>query len=269
MNINSNNLNPKKLEECINYFNIVKEKTRILELKYQNALIRQNTLTDNIHNVVLHKGFYWPKKDGSQEVNSEYAHTDSTCYKLMNEFPDVPINISKFVKNKKVVVQAGGNVGFYVKKYAEIFDTVYTFEPEPLSFFCLNLNVTNKNVFKFQACLGNKHEGVNLFNPHKTLGHGGSHVISSGLTPTFLIDDLNLQVCDLIHLDIEGYEKYALLGGIETIKKYKPVIVIENYGPWLARYGTNIKEVEQILIDEGYKYNAEVQGDRVYVPSDY
>jgi len=58
MNINSNNLNSKKLEEYINYFNIVKEKTRILELKYQNALIRQNTLTDNIHNVVLHKGFY-------------------------------------------------------------------------------------------------------------------------------------------------------------------------------------------------------------------
>jgi hypothetical protein len=57
----------------------------------------------------------------------------------MNEFPDVPINISKFVKNKDVLLQAGGNAGFYVKKYAEIFKNVYTFEPEPLLFFCLHL----------------------------------------------------------------------------------------------------------------------------------
>ena len=30
--------------------------------------------------VVLHKGYYWPKKDGSMEITSDYAHTDSTCY---------------------------------------------------------------------------------------------------------------------------------------------------------------------------------------------
>ena len=220
--------------------------------------------------IVLYNGIYWPIKDSGGDISSEYANPNSTCYKLMVEFPNVPINIYKFVKQHRVILQAGGNVGFYVKKYSEIFDQVYTFEPEPLSFFCLNLNVTNTNVYKYQACLGDTHECVNLFNACETpLGHGGSHVIGSGLTPTIMIDDLNLPILDLIHLDIEGYEKKALTGGIQTIKRCKPVIVLENYAPWLARYGTNIDEIEQLLTSLEYNFIDEVQGDRVYQPNNY
>ena len=71
--------------------------------------------------IVLHKGFYWPKKDGSMEVTSEYAHTDSTCFNLMNTFKDIPNNVVKFidVEKRRVLIQAGGNAGFYVKKYSE------------------------------------------------------------------------------------------------------------------------------------------------------
>jgi FkbM family methyltransferase len=230
----------------------------------------QNNFDDTLKGIVCHKGIYWPIKDLGGDITKDFAPQSSTCYQLMVNYPDVPYNISKFVKNKDVVLQAGGNVGFYVKKYANVFNTVYTFEPEPLSFKCLNLNITNPNVFKFQACLGDTHECVNLFNACDTLGHGGSHVTGKGgLTPTFLIDDLNLTVCNLIHLDIEGYEKKALTGGIETIKRCRPVIVIENYPPWAQRYGTNLGEIESLLLSLDYKYVSEVQGDRVYTPIDY
>ena len=240
------------------------------KVKQVNTNSMLNNLTNNLEKIVVYKGIYWPIKDSGGDISREYANPGSTCYKLMHEYPDVPINISKLVKNKNVLIQAGGNAGFYVKKYADIFDKVYTFEPEPLSFYCLNLNVTSPNVFKFQACLGESHECVNLFNACDTpLGHGGSHVTGVGATPTFMIDDLNLQICDLIHLDIEGYEKKALLGGIQTIKRCKPVIALENYAPWLARYGTNIDEIENLLISLEYKNISEIQGDRIYVPIDY
>lgn len=239
-------------------------------VKHANTISMFNNLNANLQNIVMHKEIYWPIKDSGGNVSRDFAPTGSTCYKLMNDFPDVPNNISKFVKNKGVVLQAGGNAGFYVKKYAEIFNRVYTFEPEPLSFYCLNLNVTNPNVSKFQACLGDTHECVNLYNACDTpLGHGGSHVTGPGTTPTLLIDDLNLQICDLIHLDIEGYEKKALLGGIQTIKRCKPVIVLEYYAPWCDRYGTNLNEIENLLFSLEYKYVSEVQGDRVYTPNDY
>lgn len=44
---------------------------------------------------------------------------------------------------------------------------------------------------------------------------------------TIKIDNLNLKP-DLIKLDIEGCEYKALLGAIKTIKKFRPIIYIEN-----------------------------------------
>ena len=211
--------------------------------------------------IVLHNGVYWPIKDGPEPITPEYAHNLSTCYQLMNVYPDIPENISKFVEKKNVVIQAGGNVGFYVNKYAQIFKNVYTFEPDPLNFYCLNLNCTSTNVHKFQACLGNEHKCVNIFNTNETLGHGGSHVTGEGRIPTLKIDDLNLNECDLIHLDIEGYEKFAILGGINTIKKFKPVIVMEDAPVWKSRYNSSIEEIEQLLYGLGYKFIRRVPGD--------
>lgn len=85
--------------------------------------------------VVLHKGVYWPKKDGAEEITPTYAHPTSTCFLLMNTFKDVPVNISSFVDKKDVIIQAGGNAGYYVMQYAKIFNRVYTFEPDPINFF--------------------------------------------------------------------------------------------------------------------------------------
>ncbi len=213
--------------------------------------------------VVLHNGYYWPKKDGSMEVTSEYAHTDSTCFNLMYKFQHIPDRVSEFVDSKNVVVQAGGNAGFYVKRYSELFSKVYTFEPDPLNFYCLNLNCTSSNVYKYQAFLGASHECKSINNVYSTHGHGGSHVIhdSTGDIPTLKIDDLNLKTCDLIHLDIEGYELFAILGAVETLSRCKPTICIEDYEPWKKRYNTSLEEVESVLFNFGYKRVGQVEGD--------
>lgn len=232
-----------------------------------------NTVQNNYYNIdseiVLHKGFYWPKKDGSMEVSSEYAHHDSTCFMLMNIFKDIPDNLTKFVdiEQRNVLIQAGGNVGFYVKRYSELFKTVYTFEPDSLNFYCLTKNVTSQNVFKYHAFLGADNQSRSLNNTYASLGHGGSHVSSNmGDIPTIKIDDLKLEVVDLIHLDIEGYELFAIMGAIETLKKCKPIVCIEDYEPWKQRYNTSLHQVEKILFDIGYSFIGKVEGDtgRVY-----
>jgi len=213
--------------------------------------------------IVLHKGYYWPKKDGCMEITSDYAHTDSTCFNLMNKFQHIPDNISRYVDNKNVIIQAGGNAGFYVKRYSELFNKVYTFEPDPLNFFCLNLNCTSPNVYKYQAFLGSSHECKSLNNTYSSLGHGGSHVIhnSTGDIPTLRIDDLNLKTCDLIHLDIEGYELFAILGAVETLARCKPTVCIEDFEPWKQRYNTSLEQVEGVLFSFGYKRVGQVEGD--------
>ena len=60
--------------------------------------------------VVLHNGYYWPKKDGSGSgVTETYAPPDSCCFHVLHTYADVPNKIAEYIKEKKVVVQAGGN----------------------------------------------------------------------------------------------------------------------------------------------------------------
>jgi len=214
--------------------------------------------------VVLHNGYYWPKKDGSGSgVTETFAPIDSCCFHVLHTYPDIPNKISEYIDEKKVVVQAGGNCGVYVKRYAELFETVYTFEPSPILFYCLNLNVTNPNVYKFQACLGNTRELVSMRSSLPDVG--GTHVNGKGITPQFFIDDLNLNRCDLIHLDIEGYELFALKGAINTINKCKPTIVIEYAEIWLNRYGYNLAIIDNFLTCINYEFITTVyNGDRIY-----
>lgn len=174
-------------------------------------------LMDN--EVTLVNDFYFPK------IGSANAA------KQKSNWAEQPKQIASHAKEKQVCIQAGGNVGYYTKIYAELFDTVYTFEPDPLNFYCLNKNVQNANVIKFQSCLGDSHQLVSIALPashvKKGVNVGTYHIAGKGNIPTLLIDDLNLDACDLIHLDIEGFEINAINGAAETIKRCKPVICLE------------------------------------------
>ena len=63
-------------------------------------------------------------------------------YKDLSSETDLLKVVQPYLKGKKVVVQAGGNCGMQVVKFAEFFDTVYTFEPDPVNFHCLVNNLT-------------------------------------------------------------------------------------------------------------------------------
>lgn len=201
------------------------------------------------------EGWFWPKNDGLK-------NPQDSCWHYMKTHADVPKKIAAHVVERKVVVQAGGNCGYYVKQYAELFEIVYTFEPEPLNFYCLTLNVTDRNVIKLQGCLGDSHQTVGLENDSPDIG--ATHVAGLGPVPTFKIDDLALSRCDLIHLDIEGYELFALKGAEQTIKRFRPVIALEFYSDWAARYHTTLADIEDFLLALSYKYVTEEQGDKIY-----
>lgn len=210
--------------------------------------------------VVNSEGWYWPKNDGFGNFEGE-----GSCWKYMKNHPNVPKQITEYVPKKQIVVQAGGNCGYYVKQYASLFEIVYTFEPDPVNFYCLNLNVTDENVLKFQGCLGNNRQAVTIGNYMSDVGAGHiTGVGGAGVIPMFRIDDLGLPDCDLIHLDIEGFELMALMGATETIKKYKPVVALEYFDAWAKRYNTSLEGIEEFLNQLGYQFVADEDGDRVY-----
>lgn len=206
--------------------------------------------------VELRGGWWWPK-------------SDVKCWSYMQAVPNLPFEIAEYVGAKQVVVQAGGNCGFYPKKYASIFQTVYTFEPEWLNFYCLNRNVVEPNVVKSQACLGSEASLVNLSIKEKN--RGKTHISGDGIYPVYTIDSLGLDICNLIHLDIEGYEYFALQGAQQTINKCQPVIVVEMWDQLDNRFGDNLNQkTVNFLAQQGYRFVETLHGsDKVFVHENF
>ncbi len=200
----------------------------------------------------IERGLLWPESDvGAAAAVFEMAGDLDAVYPYCRGF--------------KVAVQAGGNCGVWPAAMGQAFDTVYSFEPDPTNFRCLCANAPAENIFKFNAALGNAHRGVDLVRyPHNV----GAHYVEPdkrGPIPMLCIDDLALQACDLIYLDIEGYELKALYGGIQTIRAHWPVVVIEDKG-LSEKYGTAKGMVEVRLADFGYQVKARLNRDIVFVP---
>ena len=200
----------------------------------------------------------------SQRDNWYWPTQDTDCWAFMhNHAVNLPDIVSEYVKEKGVVVQAGGNAGYYIRRYAELYDVVYTFEPQPESFLCLTLNCDTSNVVKFQACVGDKPGFLSL--DHHGHDIGATHVSGKGIFPTMRIDDLKLERCDLLQLDTEGFEYFGLLGAKETIEKFKPVLCVEWYTTWAARYGITLDMVESFIFQFGYKLVKQYVSDRIYI----
>ena len=169
----------------------------------------------------------------------------------------------KCCNKREIAVQAGGNCGIFPRYLADKFKFVYTFEPEGENFNCLVNNATAGNIIKFQAALGTSHHvPVGLVYDPKNAG--GHHVSLNGIIPVMSVDSLNLPACDLLQLDIEGFEYFALKGAEETIKKYSPVIMIE-HKKHAQRYGMKPEDVINFIESLGYIRKQEVRRDIIFV----
>lgn len=127
----------------------------------------------------------------------------------------------------ETVVTAGGNQGMYTRLYSKIFKNVYSFEPDALNFFCLVNNAQSDNVFKFNCGLGAAPSFFSIKRP--SADNSGMHEIVNepGNVPVLPLDAFNFQRIDLLQLDVEGYEYNVLLGAQQTIKRCKPIIILE------------------------------------------
>lgn len=205
---------------------------------FSNKIIQGEPVTDN--------GLYWVKGDSGSWDGP------SSDWKTHRE------NILSKVKNFNVCVQAGGNLGLYPLLLSQRFKTVYTFEPDILNFICLTMNVQRDNVFKINSALGSINELVSV-HVDTPVNLGMNRVVKNedntfNIIPTFMIDQLALKECDLIWLDIEGYEKNAILGALITIENFKPIIVLET----VEQY------TENVLGSLGYTQVASSIADKVF-----
>ena len=199
--------------------------------------------------IVEENGVFYPSKDRIIKTHGAAARLD------------VPRIVSR-CRTKQVAVQAGGNVGLWPKELSKHFEKVITFEPDSLNFQCLELNCNgNARIERHNKALADEEKRVGLLRDVKNCG---AHQVTEGNDiETATIDSLALPACDLIQLDIEGYELKALKGAERTIDAFKPVICVE-----LKRLGEafGIKDEETInwLQEKGYRQVERISRDYVF-----
>ena len=176
----------------------------------------------------------------------------------------------KLVPGRKLVVQAGGNLGIFPKRLAEEFSRVITFEPDAKLFARLKLNAPEPNIQAIRAALGESNEPIGLAcrrrdTSGRAVHEGLTHVSGKGVIPQVRLDDMNLSACDLIYLDIEGYELFALRGAERTIERHRPVIGVENNRA-STYYGVQRETIQQWILSKNYKLSFKLNSDEVYIP---
>ena len=188
---------------------------------------------------------------------------DKTCYSWTHGEIAAVNEVFAACDNYRSIIHAGANVGAYALKFAERFDTVYAFEPDTTNFKCLTLNTINtNNILLYQGVLGCFNKTVKIENNEKTNCGTGS-VSTTGNLLQFTIDSLHIDTVDCIHLDVEGYELFAIMGAINTIDRCSPTIVLE----WLDhgnKFGISQQTIMNVLGGLGYTKMKKVASDMIF-----
>ena len=170
-------------------------------------------------------------------------------------------------KGFDVAVQAGGAVGVWPLRLSRTFDIVHTFEAHPENYQCLIQNCVKDNVCAYHAALSDRKRKVKIYNlPHQTNNFGAGYIVDADDgVDTVLIDELGLETCDLICLDIEGAELEALKGAEQTIAEFRPLVVLEDKQmPQLSHFKREVGAPGEWLKQFGYKLAKTVHWDSVY-----
>ena len=190
------------------------------------------------------------------EVISNHINYSKNYYE--NEFLEA---IKDKYPNHINIIDIGANIGNHSQYFLRKLNCkkVYAFEPQDDNF-----NILKKNLEPFlnkgeaiKMALSDKNTEMPLYNSQKE-NYGGFSLFKyeyKNMNKSFLVeekievrtlDSYNLTDITMIKIDVENFELNVLKGGIETIKRNKPILFIEN----LAISGHKQLEGAFVLIEK-------------------
>ena len=189
----------------------------------------------------------------------------------------------KLCKQKRVALQAGGNLGIWPAFLAQRFEHTVTFEPDPVTFTRLAQHMARHarpdRYTLVQGALGSlpgmvsmsrRRRVASTLPDHPGLTHVLDHVSAEPNGEVFnammtRLDDWKLRELDLLALDLEGYEMAALVGAHVTINECRPVILCE-ISDHATHYGIDQDDVRTNIRMRGYRFVERVHSDEIWEP---
>jgi FkbM family methyltransferase len=170
-------------------------------------------------------------------INDTYV---GKSFDLYGEFSEEEARLfDQLARPGDVVLDIGANIGahtlFFAKKVGPT-GRVFAFEPQRVVFqtLCANMALNSlSNVHCMLVAVGDEPGQVMVpaFNYAQTNNYGGVEIdtfASGEPTPVITLDSLELSACRFMKVDVEGMELKALKGAVQTIKRHKPILYVEN-----------------------------------------
>ena len=178
--------------------------------------------------------------------------------------------IPKVLSNRnKVLIDLGANYGMYSLYLSKLYpkSRIFAFEPVTRTFNILE-KVKDyfdlKNVELIKKGLGSKKKRTEILLPNKyTIT---AHIFEKGMnknpedeieeieiiTLDNFVKEKKLSRIDFIKCDVEGFELEIFRGGKNTIRRFKPIILVEIEERHTKKYNINPQEVINFLRKLGY-----------------
>lgn len=173
------------------------------------------------------------------------------------------------IKGAKNVVDIGANVGYYsiiTAKYGPKDVQIYSFEPmtrtNQRAWENIKLNAFNNiHLQKLAVSDTTKKETIAM---GESANWGGSKIVHDAVSDkvhseqieTVTLDafvaEHNIQQIDVVKMDIEGYEPFALKGMQASLAKFKPIVFIEIEEVLLSKFNYKAEDVFQYFWNLGY-----------------
>ena len=173
---------------------------------------------------------------------------------------------TQLLKPGMTVIDAGANVGQYTLLASTRVGTdgaVHSFEPVPATFTQLSSNVNANrllNVYLNQAALWNESTTVKLSLSDEMKDNIGSYSVGITNQATAVesvsvrLDDYivskSIQSVDLIKMDIEGAEFFAIMGMQHVLERDRPILLIEFNRLALQRVGVTPERLWDLIANK-------------------
>ena len=222
-------------KKIFNIFRKIRTFFRIIRLWIVDKCMKKNGSVYSFDNVKTK--FYLPymKTDHIQReifLKKDYFETEMLNY-IFNKWKGC-CKLKDVVK-KEVTLDIGANIGnhtmYFLNECAGRF--VYCFEPVKSTFDMLKKNIEinqlDERVKLFNVGIGQYESKASIcYSRENNTGYTKLAVSETGDMQIIAIDELKIdEKIGLVKIDIEGFEYDALLGMTETLRKYKPYIMIE------------------------------------------
>lgn len=167
-----------------------------------------------------------------------------------------------------VFFDVGANLGWYTLNICKNFKNIqgYAFEPVDETYRRMERNVKLNGLNNCILChcgLSNEDKNLMVYYKKDESGASSLHNIREDSTAIQVeckfkrldgfVKENEIEKLDFIKCDVEGSELFVYQGGLETIKKNKPIIFSEMLRKWAAKFGYHPNEIIELLKKLGYQ----------------